>query len=161
MMKKLLAFLLAAMMLLSCAAVAEDNPFVTLPIDNANKIWESVGMSSDDWYSDGMLRAFLTLCVTVECSLARGDATEKFDLFDSYVAYHEELDAFIILVGYEGNSSVCMIYSPSQNYGSYMIGEGVTPDAFVATTADAYSFIKNDAEDLAAVGQGVTSALGD
>ncbi len=148
-MKKIIALLLSAMMLLSCtAAFAEESEFVDFSVENLHRAWDGAGKTPEEWAADGVWRAMLTLTMLVECDRARNAGADSYNVYDSYVAYNAENESFVIVVACGEDSSIVLLYSRSYENGSYLMCEGISAQRAVEILSSDYSFTANTKDDL-------------
>ncbi len=153
-MKKIFALILAAIMLLSCtAALAEDTDFVDFSVERTHEMWDNFAMPFSDWKASGVGRGIITLYLLLDLKDVRGDGSDSYNVYDSYVCCDPSDESFIVVVAYEDDSSIVIIYSRSWETGSYLMCEGLSAAEAVQLLSGDFTFTANTREDFEAIGE--------
>ncbi len=147
-MKKMLALLLAALMLFGASsALAANGEYVEFPVTEAHDMWDSMGMSAEIWASEGLGRVLIAALALYSYEMEYPENAGGDLVYDSHVAYDKDEDAFVIVVGF-GNNTIVLRYSRSWEKGRAQMMEGMTTKETISQMPADLTFIQNTEEDF-------------
>ncbi len=160
-MKKLLALVLAVLMMLSLTpAMADDDGNYTLfDLTVTGKFVDNAGLSAQDWDTD-YERATLSTLLILDYMIATGLTADDIDITNSYLGYMADDDIFLVLVA-KGDGAVMIMFHYESKLSAYTEGDvSVELVASVSDFADA-NFIKNSKTEIEKVLVTIQDALED
>ena len=163
-MKKVMAFLLALVLLMGTAAVAED----VQEIEFKPTLTDALDKTAAEWASTSTNRALLTWLLLIDITLENKIDSDTLATFVSNTSYVGREGAFLIVVGRLDDEGLIIYYAPLLNSAYYLEVEGVTSDSMVDMIANGTitancsdGVYKNDVSDLISVGSQLTEIFSD
>lgn len=163
-MKRIMAFLLALVLLMGTAAVAED----LQEIEFKPTLTDALDKAAAEWASTSTNRALLTWLLLIDITMENKIDSDTLASFVSNTSYVGREGAFLIVVGRLDDEGLIIYYAPLLNSAYYMEVEGVTSDSMVdmivnsTITANCSDGVyKNDVSDLISVGSQLTEIFSD
>ncbi len=155
-MKKILALLMALMMMvLAVPALAEDEA-VTMELTITKMISEAVEADAEAWFETSNNRAFLSILLFMDYLNATGHDASQYDITQSYLGYDDGLKMYQLRVKKDESNVMMITCMPEYMIANYI--NCAIPITFVPELElEGFEFKANDTDEL----MDVTSKLQD
>ncbi len=149
-MKKWIALLLAAMMLLGGTAFADDSRSIELELTHA--VIEIVEPEPEGWYETSSNRALLTALLLLDYLNTTDDDANEFNIYDSYVSTFETEGylMYSVVVNHGDDETLVIVYCPELDVALYSMFDRPI-DNVIATEINVGSFTANLSDDVTEV----------
>ncbi len=147
-MKKLLAMLLAMMMLIPSVAALADDELDLIELNYTSIITPTIVEDPEDAATNVRKRAMITLLLLMDYCAHTGDNLTNYDVETSCVGYDPESGMFSVIYAAKNGTTLVLALMPHNDIASYLSMPASYDEVIKLDTIRALNVLPNDVDEL-------------